>query len=61
MAVAYLTLYNSALEIREFFGLRDFYRLIDILYYYFACIANKYQENVLHLDRNIFTLYFSVW
>ena len=26
MAHAYLRLYNSALEIREFFGLRDFYR-----------------------------------
>ena len=28
IAKAYLELYNSALEIREFFGLRDFYRLI---------------------------------
>ena len=26
MSEAYLELYNSAMEIREFFGLRDFYR-----------------------------------
>lgn len=26
LAKAYLEMYNSALEIREFFGLRDFYR-----------------------------------
>lgn len=34
MAKAYLTLYNSALEIREFFGLRDFYRLAFLFFYF---------------------------
>ena len=32
MALAYLELYNSALEIREFFGLRDFYSLVKMVY-----------------------------
>ncbi|XP_064641334.1 E3 ubiquitin-protein ligase rnf213-alpha-like isoform X1 [Lineus longissimus] len=32
MAKAYLQLYNSALEIREFFGLRDFYSLVKMVY-----------------------------
>ena len=29
MAKAYLDLYHSALEMREFFGLRDFYRFLS--------------------------------
>lgn len=32
MSKAYLELYNSALDIREFFGLRDFYRYKRIYY-----------------------------
>jgi len=32
MSEAYLELYNSALEIREFFGLRDFYSLVKMVY-----------------------------